>query len=75
MYKPKFFHCDDVPRQTDEVDQHVPADGPRQVGEKEAGSFEDADQVQRSVGIVGIDLLSHFLNTLLNLLRRQQQAK
>jgi hypothetical protein len=64
-----------ITRDAHEIDAHVALDGARQIGQKKARSFENADQLQRSGGIIGRDLLAEFLDSRLNLFGGEKDAK
>ena len=39
-----------------EVDKGVPLHGARKIGQEETGAFQDTNQVERTVGVIDIDL-------------------
>ncbi len=48
-----------VARDADKIDAHRRRDGASEVGEEEAASLQDADQIKRPLRIVGADLRAH----------------
>src|SRR5215472_11412883 len=58
-----------------EVQSDVPLDGPRQIGQEEAGAFENADELERSGGVIGSDLAAKFFDAALNFVGWKKNAK
>src|ERR1700722_11610518 len=56
----------------DEVDERVAFDGAREIGQKVAGAFEDANEKQSAFGVVGVNLRAHFADALPDLFFGQE---
>ena len=50
----------------DKIDLHRPLDGARQVGKEDERAFQDAQQEQVALGVIGCDLRAKFLDPRLN---------
>src|ERR1700730_12174481 len=60
---------------SDELDARGRLYGSRKVGQKHEGAFQDGDEIDGPVGKIGADLLTHFLDALLDLASGEEDAR
>src|SRR5437879_11564997 len=73
LYLPGAGLLTPVTRDGHELDSHrTPLQRTGQIGDKHEGTLQDRNQIQRTVWIIDIDLRSHLINPLLNLLGRDE---
>jgi hypothetical protein len=64
-----------IARDADEIDESVAVDGTREIRQEETGAFQDADEIEGSVGVVGGNLRADLADARLNPVFGEKRAE